>query len=757
VSVPDQSLFDLLPALYRLRDARLAQAQTLLSPSEQTQLQALQDQAKVGPLSAVQQQELDQLTAKAGRGPLQSLLMLVDEQLAVLAENLDQLYDDQFIETCAPWVIPYIGDLIGYQTVHGIAPAVASPRAEVAHTISFRRRKGTVLVLEQLARDVTGWGAHAVEFFLLLADTQYLNHPRPDNHYAPNLRGWRPRAYQNTGFDRTAHRVDVRRIAVERGRYNLPNVGIFLWSLNAYSLTDTPALPAPTGPGGEPCYRFSSLGRDLPLFNDPISQGADITAPAQPFNVPDRLSHRALCEDVVRSAAGAPAVYYGQGKSLAIVIDGNLVDPAKLQVADLSGADGSWANLPGSGSSYAAVVDPELGRLALPPPAAGAKPANVTTTYYYGFNADLGGGEYPRASTFTAAPEQIVLHVPADYPTIQAALSALPGDGVVEITDSRRYVEAAGLTARVGANGHIELRAADGSLPTVVLGDALTVTGGTDAAFDLNGLILTYQPAAGGGALPPALLHAPSGSNQLSHLGITHCTLVPGWALSASGAPDPAYAGRPTLLAEAPGLAVEIQRSIVGGLWIAGETTASLADSIVDATSPDAIAYVAAVDSGTSRPTAGGTLTVGGCTVVGKVYVSLLSLASNSVFVARLTAADGSGTPPLWSAPLWAAREQEGCVRFSYLPAGAITPRRFECIEEAKGAPRPRFSSSRYGDPGYVKLVPATPDAIRRGAHDGGELGAYHFLLAPLRETDLRVRLQEYLPVGLEFGVFYEN
>ena len=41
-------------------------------------------------------------TAKASRGPLQSLLMLVEEQLAIVAEDLDQLYDDQFIETCAP-------------------------------------------------------------------------------------------------------------------------------------------------------------------------------------------------------------------------------------------------------------------------------------------------------------------------------------------------------------------------------------------------------------------------------------------------------------------------------------------------------------------------------------------------------------------------------------------------------------------------------------------------------------------------------
>ncbi len=150
-------------------------------------------------------------------------------------------------------------------------------------------------------------------------------------------------------------------------------------------------------------------------------------------------------------------------------------------------------------------------------------------------------------------------------------------------------------------------------------------------------------------------------------------------------------------------------------------------------------------------------MTLTGCTVVGKVYSSLLTLVSDSIVWAELSAADDAATPPLWSAPLWATRKQEGCVRFSYLPAGSIVPRQFKCVEQAVGTPQPLFYSLRYGDPAYGKLWPLTDDAIRRGADDGGEMGAFHFVLAPLRETDLRVRMQEYLPVGLEFGVFYEN
>jgi hypothetical protein len=286
-------LFSLLPAVYRIRDAQLAQSQPLLTPAETAQLSALQGLQP--PLSSDQQAQLDALAAKASRGPLESLLMVIQEQLEIVAEDLDQLYDDQFIETCAPWVIPYIGDLIGYQAVKGIAPSIDNPRSEVADTISFRRRKGTVLVIEQLARDATAWGAHAVEFFRILGDTQYMNHIRLWNHYAPNVRRWEPGLFIGTGFDRTSHRVDVRRIASRRGRYNIQNVGIFLWSLNAYRITQSPAAVTTADPL---CLRFNSLGMDMPLFHRAVSQGEEITAAAQPVNVADRLRRRVLCADV---------------------------------------------------------------------------------------------------------------------------------------------------------------------------------------------------------------------------------------------------------------------------------------------------------------------------------------------------------------------------------------------------------------------------------------------------------------------------
>ena len=549
------NLFNLLPALYRLRDAQLA--------------------------------------ASAGYeiGPLQSLLSIVEEQIAIVEENITQLYDDLFIETCAPWVVPYIGDLIGYKQINGIASAVDSPRAEVANTIGFRRRKGTVPVLEQLARDATGWGAHAVEFFEMLATTQCVrNHVRPLNYYAPNLRSWKPREFMDTGFDKTAHKVDVRRIRpapdqdqVPGGlsRYNVQNVGIFLWSLNAYTLTEVPATAIS---GSSQCFRFSTLGADMPLFHRATELPEETTTLAAPSNVPDRLTRHLLCQDIrAITKKGLSPVYYGPGLSLAIYSNGSLQDASRILVADLSGADGSWANLahlsdlsnlPAGANTIA--VDPRLGRIAIPPPTTGAAPS-FSTFCCYGFNTAIGGGEYPRASTFTASPEQAIVRVPGDYASIHDALAALSGDGVVEVSNSGVYSESAGLTINVRANGHIELRAADGSRPTLVLGDAISITGGSGAQFNLNGFLITYAPPEATSKPPAALLYSPGvKANELANLGVTHCTFVPGWALEPNGQPSAnssgelTYAG-PAVFVDSSGLAVTIAQSILGPLYLNSE------------------------------------------------------------------------------------------------------------------------------------------------------------------------------------------
>jgi len=749
------SLFDLVPAIYRLRDGQLAATMQLLTPAEQTKLTSLQTSST--PLTTEEQALLAALIAKSTRGPLQSLLMVIDEQLQYFSADLDQLYNDQFIETCAPWVIPYIGELIGFQPIKGIAPAVDDPRSEVGNTIALRRRKGTVLALEQLARDVTGWGAHANEFFLTLGTTQYVKCVRLHNYYAPDVRSWKPRAFANSGFSKMPRTVDVHNPASPGlPRYNLPNIGIFLWSLQAFSVTGGNPVQASDSSGLVPgCYRFTSLGYDMPLFHAAISQGEQIMIAATEINVPDFLTRPELCADMRK---GAGSSYYGSGASLSLVLNGQLLNPYQIQVCDLSGDDGSWNNLPAAGTLYEAAIDPELGRVALVPPPAGQS-QSLTVSYNYGFNGALGGGEYEREDTFQVTDTDAVFQYSLtvanpNYSNLQDALTYVAlqaetlGKVALEIQSSETYTLPAGpLVVDVPDGTLMEIRAADGARPTIILDGEIQASGGPLSTLIINGLLISAASTMTPGSAE-ALLTLPAKRpntkvNKLPTLEILHTTLVPGWTLDTHG--NPTQKDAPAIVAHSSVGEISIELSIVGPIRAPELLTVTLDSSILDATYSKFIAYDALAGSGTGG---GAPLTLTGCTVVGKVHAQELVLVSNSVIWAEAAGALSG---------LIADRQQAGCVRFSFIPVNAITPKQFQCVEQSLAGPAPIFMSYRYGQPDYLKLIASTPDKIRRGADDEGEMGAFHFLLAPLREQDLEIRLEEFTPVGLNTGLVYQT
>jgi hypothetical protein len=338
---------------------------------------------------------------------------------------------------------------------------------------------------------------------------------------------------------------------------------------------------------------------------------------------------------------------------------------------------------------------------------------------------------------------------------VNFAIGELPLDGqiAVEIAGSQTLILTAPLAIDLPAGTTLELRAAANARPTLLLDGEIVVAGDPASTFILNGLVI----AAGAGMTPglpapEALVHLPvlgaaGAPNLLHELDITHCTLVPGWSVNPDR--EPVSPEAPGLLAETSGTSIVVTRSIVGAIYAAPFVTLNLTDSIIDATDPTNVAY-AAPDASSG----GGALTMDGCTVIGKVHSTLLSLVSNSIFWGKLAATDKAP----WVSALVADRKQEGCVRFSFLPVDAVTPRRFNCVELTLASPQqPLFFALRYGSPAYAKLLISTDNSIRRGAEDGGEMGAFHFLLAPQRESDLQIRLQEYLPVGLESGLIYQN
>jgi hypothetical protein len=292
------------------------------------------------------------------------------------------------------------------------------------------------------------------------------------------------------------------------------------------------------------------------------------------------------------------------------------------------------------------------------------------------------------------------------------------------------------LSVNVTAGGHVIMRAAEQCHPTLILGSEMTISGGVDSAFSLEGLLVA------GGRLRVAAV----AGNELARLNIAHATLVPGRALDAAG--DPATPDGESLAVEIADVAVDIDHAILGALRIHDGASLTANDSIIDATSANRMAY-AAPDA--SSP--GGKLSLDACTVIGRVRAAEVGTISNSLLLARLATGD---TVPA----VYVVRRQTGCVRFSYLPFDALTPRRYRCQPESAAGEvdlTPRFTSLRYGVAAYCQLARATADVIRRGADDESEMGAFHALFPAQREANLQIRLREFLRVGLAAGIFYET
>jgi hypothetical protein len=698
-------LYSLLPAVYRLRDAEQGE-------------------------------------------PLKALLAAFADQFAALEENVEQLYDDQFIETCADWVAPYIGDLIGYRPLHGVAPRIASPRAEVANTIGHRRRKGTALMLERLASDVTTWPAHAVEYFELLATTQYMKHIRLHAEATADLRNLKATFLVGGAFESFAHTAEMRRPEARSGRYNIPNIGIFLWRLLALRLTALPLVPDPGDTTGRK-FRVNPLGADLQLFRRQRTED-DISHLAEPINVPEPLSVRLMALAVKAAQAStipAPDAVidddYGDGESIVFLRPGAPPTPvpvAEVRVCDLrdildvGGTVIGWnheAAVPAGTIGF----DPERGRVLLGEPADGS----LLVTFHYGTPSAIGGGEYERTPEGADLAVQVTV---ANGDPLQSHLDSISAGGRLLIGDSLTYAQTPvfkidGVTTTGDPGIEVVMAARNPARPLIAAGGEITITIGARGRLVLDGMVFS------GGALRLAA----AADDEPRELVLRDCTLVPGLALNPDG--NAVSPGTASLIVEHPFAKVTLERCITGPLVIQSDAAATLKDCIVDAGAPEAVAY-----AGDNAGGPGGTLTASECTFVGKVHAKLIELASNTIFFAALGPAPGE----TWRAPVIAERRQEGCMRFSFVPSGSVTPRRYRCIpDEDHPDALPHFTSLRYGDPGYGQLRSSTDESIRTGADDESEMGVLHDLFQPQRETNLRIRLDEYLRFGLHAGVFYAS
>jgi hypothetical protein len=234
---------------------------------------------------------------------------------------------------------------------------------------------------------------------------------------------------------------------------------------------------------------------------------------------------------------------------------------------------------------------------------------------------------------------------------------------------------------------------------------------------------------------------------------IRHSTLVPGWALHCDC--EPKRPAEPSLELFNVNAKVSIEHSIIGSIQVNQDEVQTdpipiqISDSILDATSSEREALDAP-----GYPVAHAQLTILRSTVFGQILVHSIALAENSIFDGIITA----------------ARRQQGCVRFCYITPGSRTPRRYNCqpdlVEQAapddlkqveRDRVRPQFNSTRYGTPTYCQLANRCAEEIKQGADDESEMGVFHDLYQPQRAANLRARLDEYIPAGMEAGIIYAN
>lgn len=701
--------------------------------------------------------------------PLNAFIKVLAREAGIVEGNIDQLYENWFIETCEEWVIPYIGELLGVRGVHQINEnKIFSRRAYVANTLAYRRRKGTLPILEQLAQDITGWRASAVEFFQLLSATQNLNHLRLHCLVTPNLSQMNTTDLIDTAFESSSHTVDVGSIRAGLGRYNIQNIGIYIWRLNSYPLIEVDAREIPSNaniPDG--AYTFNVLGLDTSLFNNPKTEKT-ITSLAKEINAPGKLRKRGLHDELeairqgIADGVTATKKFFEDIRPvIQIRRDGVLVPIQNVTICNLS----NW-RIPVSSKTYSTntgditlpittAIDPDLGRIVVNDPSPNEE---ILVSYSYGFSADLGGGPYDRndsllnllsnykgkdkididwhvgvSKTITAVSGEPIF---TSLGSAISAWNALSTEkvGLITIMDSRTYIE------------NLDIKIPEGKTLFIISAqwNDILVNGVPERSFGLFNPeterphiqgdieIEGTAPASsnnGGNIVFNGLLiegNIEVVTGNLRELKLEHCSVMPTKEIVVAN--------------QSKIFELNVVRSICGKILVESEdAVVNIKDTIVDNQNREAILASTA------------SLCIEQSTIWGSIIGQKLD-ASNCIF----------------NDAIEIARRQAGCVRFSFLSLGSRTPKRYRCqpelaIENAKGnlkqqilnRIKPTYNSTSYGHHAYAQLASCTPIEILEGSENGSEMGVFNHLQQPQRITNLNIALEEYIRLGMEAGIIF--
>ncbi|WP_298890037.1 phage tail protein [uncultured Serinicoccus sp.] len=687
-------------------------------------------------------------------GLLRALLDAVAGELGVVERDLETLYDSWFVETCPDWVVPYLADLVGLaglpDDLGAVSGAGVSRRTIVANTVAYRQRKGTVAVLEQIVRDVTGWPARAVEFHRLLGTTAHARYPRLDRpawgsvrHAAdaeteslPLAGGW---------LSSHAHTAEVRSIEPGpwggHGRHGIPHIGVVVTPLRVWEGTGLPAHPV----GGT--WFAHPLGWEGPLFARPATEeGIEHLAGEADLAVPVRPRRLLAALQAARSSAP------GEPVPLAVRVDGVDLDAERIRVCGLEdlAEDGAGGPLPG----WQVMVDAVRGVLHTAQDGVGDTPGEVIVDWGSGSVADVGAGPYDRTlehdAALTADPfvgdtdtggdtvtgQQPVLAgstTVGTSPTLADAVTAVTGawsdpagrggTHVISIGDSARYVDLVALT--VPAESRAVLVAAHWPGRQTVLGDILPPVPGVYATQGVRPTItggLSVGGSAGSSVLLDGLVvdgDVVVRAGDLGSLTVSQCTI----------------AGQVRVEGTAAGpnrsCVVTIRRSVVGAVV--------LVDTVPELRLSDSVVHPALSGGGDAVVAPVAHLDIAGSTVLGDVGGRTLTVTSS-----------------LCDGVVSIVDRQVGCARYSYLAPGSRTPRRYRCVppQDTTAAPAPSYVSLGPGSPWFASLAPGAAEVLRTGGEFGAEMGVHHHLRRPVRLDAARRLVAPYLPAGMQIDVF---
>jgi hypothetical protein len=732
-------------------------------------------------------------------GLLQAYLALVENAFGAIHDNIGGLYRDLFIETCSPWVIPYIGDLLG---VSPLAGETWTLRADVADTIELRRMKGTIHAIELLAFDLTGWPAHCVELREILTWFQHLNHQRPDIQstnasLAGAARGGTVAikdpallSLLGTPFDPFAHYPDLKKIELGALRPNLPSLAVFLWRLIAFRAPISMPVPrgqatlAPFTPSGAAFAARCDMepaGKPIALFNTSrVSPNAVPPVLSTLDQVPGPIPIPRITQG---SPLGVPAEYVSVNVYDAAATDLNAVQVTEvglqfhLPAAEFAGDIWSirGANLCAWEKSLVPelanreiAVDPAIGRVVFGVNTAAEAAAvenSLLVTATYGAAGSVGAQPVDLTLPSEWTGPGVVrrnVQLRQDALALQHALDNLDSVAapvLIAIEDSLTHeLDLGAVAGATTENGIVTLNlkhpvaiaAVNGNRPVVRLTRPLafrpvdvTASGGMSQT-EVDALVANLNVRLQGvyftqetPAVTPLIARA-----AVASLEINGCTLDPGSYMQLNGKPAPPIVG--TRLDEKFGFAAATDYQNFKVTPQISVNRSIVGPLLMEA--PYALAIQSSIVDAGAPPDldSSSAFAIGSAVDAVNGYGPPLSFQQATFFGrCRVRSASGSGGVFCHALEVW--NNQAGCIRqSSFSNETNRLPQNFACVIGAVV----NFTDGCWNQPGYAQLALGCDPRVLQNGPDDDQMGAFGYLLEAHKWRNLQVRLREYMPAG---------